>query len=285
MSLRGARQRSSSNPEIGGQPPQVANVQSLEFQKCQQQSSRINTANLAEMASAVFSDEEVATKFSQFLEDKDLQKQYSEDRQNLLEAEQAIAWDSKAKSEASEIEKEAAAIVRTIREKERDDPDLFGNRAGEAVPETKTRDMGGQFLTNKRRIEQSKLYRIARNMPKGCHLHIHFNSELHPNILLQRAQELDTMYIRSIRPLLEQRDLDEAEVVFNVLEAGTKSSNIFKASYNPEHKAPNSNPWMKFKDFCTEFQRVFEKDALVWIQGKAALGEDDVYREDQTLNG
>ena len=239
------------------------------------------------MASARISDEEINAKFSDFLKDEDLQKQYAEERKRLIEAEEASSWDAKAKLEASEVEREAAAIVFRIRESERDDPKLFGNQASEAIPGTETRDMGGQFLTNLDRIEQSKLYRIAREMPKGCHLHIHLNSELHPDVLLQRAQELDTMFIRSTRPLLDKRDLDETEIVLNVLKAGTRCSDIFKPGYNPECKAADCNPWMKFKDFCEEFRQKFrpDLDPLSWITKKAALGEDDVYRDDQTLNG
>ncbi|KAL9085340.1 MAG: hypothetical protein Q9165_007631 [Trypethelium subeluteriae] len=237
------------------------------------------------MASFRPTDADLAAKFTEFLEDREYQNQYSEERLRLLEAEQASSWDSKARLEASDVEMEAAAIVRTIREMERDDPTLFGNQAGESIPDSETRDMGGQFLTNKNRIEQSKIYSIAREMPKGGHLHIHFNSELHPNILLQRAKDMDTMFIRSIRPLLEEDHLDETEVVFNVLQAETKSSTVFAPNYNPDHRAPNSNPWMKFKDFCIEFREKFNSDPLDWVRSKAALNEDEVYKEGQTLNG
>ncbi|KAI9657722.1 MAG: hypothetical protein M1821_002898 [Bathelium mastoideum] len=237
------------------------------------------------MSSAKFCDDEVASQFYRYRGEASDQQQYSEERARLVAAEQASSWDWKAKSEASEAERKAAIIVHTIRESERYDPDLFGNQPGEAIPESRTRDMGGQFLTNKQRIEKSKLYNIAREMPKGCHLHIHFNSELHPKILLRRAQDMDTMFIRSLRPILGKRDLDETEIIFNVLEAETETSNIFNSKYDPDHKAPNSHAWMRFREFCAEFEANFETDPLDWIWSKAALSESDVYRDDQTLNG
>lgn len=282
VTQRGARGRQTSHPGTGSNPP-AANFGRLDIHRYQRPISGATPTKLEDMASVGSPEEEVAAMFSRFLKCEDLQKRYAEERKSLIDAEQAASWDSKAKSEASEIEKEAAAIVQAIRERERDDPDLFGNQAGEAVPTA--RDMGGQFLTNRARIERSKLYEIARNAPKGCHLHIHFNAELYPDVLLRRAQEMDTMFIRSARPLIAGSDLEETEIVFNVLQAGTKTSNVFETNYNPEHRALNSNPWMKFRDFCTEFEQKFETDPLKWIHSKAALGENDVYREDQTLNG
>ena len=271
----------------------MANSQSLEMPGSGEKTPESGQTNgIKIFSSSRDCNEDYVAQFHHLLEDEDRQKEYSERRKQLVESEQANSWYAGAKSSASTKEHKAAIIVKDLREKERYDPKLFGNQAGEAVPDNDTKDMGGRFLTNKMTIERSKLYHIAREMPKGCHLHIHFNSELHPQKLLQRAKEMDTMFIRSLRPLLSKSDLDETEIVFNVLEAGTESSNIFGASYNPEYKAPNSRPWMRFQDFCTGFENFYGRvspgskaDPLEWIRSKAALEENDVYRDDQTLNG
>lgn len=48
---------------------------------------------------------------------------------------------------------------------------------------------GGRYLSNKQVIQKTKLYKLATKAPKGGHLHIHFNSCLKPNVLLDIATE------------------------------------------------------------------------------------------------
>lgn len=180
---------------------------------------------------------------------------YDKGRASLLDREEQTSWYRNTKRFASDNEKRAAEIVRIIREDERDNH--FGNRASEAIPGPETLDMGGQFLTNRERIERSEVFWISKHMPKGAHLHLHFNAELQPEILLREARKVSNMYIRSTQPLLTLADLAETEVVFNVIPDDTKSSNVFLRAYNPEWKAPGSQPWMRWSDFRKEFDLRF----------------------------
>lgn len=121
-----------------------------------------------------------------------------------------------------------------------------GNLPSEAVPGPKVRDMGGQFLPNRCRIERSRVFDIARHMPKGCHLHIHFNTELPPEKLLLHARWLqDTMFVRTTQPLLKKEDFEKAEIVFNVMPKTTVTASIFSIEYNSDIKAKGANPWMR----------------------------------------
>ena len=245
---------------------------------------------------------------------------YDKGRASLLDQEEQTSWCRYTKLFASDNEKRAAEILRIIREDERDNH--FGNRASEAIPGPETLDMGGQFLTNRERIEGSKVFWISKHMPKGAHLHLHFNAELQPEILLQEARKVPNMYIRSTQPLLTEADLTETEMVFNVIPDDTKSSNVFLRTYNPEWKAPGSQPWMRWSDFREEFDLRFhhltEKDtakqkttvqpnsiqkngadeadtdedphielesAEMWLKRKMVLSEDEAYGISQTVNG
>ncbi|KAI6852518.1 hypothetical protein KC340_g18501, partial [Hortaea werneckii] len=219
---------------------------------------------------------------------------YRTRRKDLLMAERKQEWDSKARLEASEVELQAASIAFRIREHERRDPELYGNLPGEAVPGPEVRDMGGQFLPNKSRMERSLVFDISRHMPKGCHLHIHFNTELPPELLLSRARKLnDTMFVRTTRPLLTKDDFEKAEVVFNVMPSTTTSAEIFSMEYNPDVKAENANPWMRWADFRLSFPHdlVHEErpeglgDAECWAREKMTLTAERVYSDKQTTNG
>ncbi|RMX87500.1 hypothetical protein D0869_02312, partial [Hortaea werneckii] len=219
---------------------------------------------------------------------------YQTRRKDLLIAEQKQVWDLESRQEASEVEVQAAGIVFKIREHERRDPELYGNLPSEAVPGPEVRDMGGQFLPNKSRIEQSLAFDISRHMPKGCHLHIHFNTELPPELLLSRARKLeDTMFVRTTRPLLGKDDFEKAEVVFNVMSKATTRTNIFSMEYNPDVRAESTSPWMRWTDFRSSFPHDLSyedrpkglDDAECWAREKMALTAERVYSDKQTTNG
>lgn len=252
------------------------------------------------------------------LKESGLHQSYAQRRENLLAAEDQRSWDRGAKDDASADEVNADKIIRALREYER--TDIFGNNASEAIPGPETLDMGGQFLTNKSRIEKwSKVFHIARMVPKGALLHLHFNAELYPEQLLAQARTMPNLYIRSIRPLETQEDLDLTETVFDVLPVGTDSFSVFNSDYKgtaTNHKGPNARTdiwmlWSKFReefDARKEFKSRYElrKSPLVangepshcahpgkveldaaenWLLQKMVLSEDEAYRPNQTVNG
>ncbi|KAH9877903.1 hypothetical protein J1614_003120 [Plenodomus biglobosus] len=248
---------------------------------------------------------------------------YTEAHRKLLKLEAQDAWDQEARprdlsrSPDDQIEKRAATIIRAIREYER--RVTFGNLASEAIPGKDTRDMGGQFLTNKERIDtESKLYEIAKMVPKGALLHLHFNAELHPERLLEQARDMKNMYIRSIRPLLTPEDLNETETVFMILDEDLVEPdvNIFSKDYpggptnwkTDEWKYRVWMPWAKFQDefnkrFSKEYQQ--QEDTIMfetpkscaepgqvtlhpaenWLKSKMVLSQEEAYGFTQTVNG
>ncbi|RMY51465.1 hypothetical protein D0865_06329 [Hortaea werneckii] len=227
-------------------------------------------------------------------ESKTIRKEYGKIRDNLLRQESENSWDRLAHNSASENEHRAAGIVFKIREHERRDLELYGNLPSEAVPGPEVRDMGGRFLPNKSRIERSRVFDISRQMPKGCHLHIHFNTELPPERLLPHARRLkDTMFVRTTRPLLAKEDFEKAEIVFNVMPKATVTADIFSIEYDPDVKAENAKPWMRWADFRLAFPQTLEyeerpqgfDDAECWAREKMALTAERVYSEKQTTNG
>jgi adenosine deaminase CECR1 len=210
-------------------------------------------------------------------------------------------------SDLSEEEKEAAMIVRNILEFER--KTLFGNLPSEDGPPPGSLDMGGQFLTNKQRIdEQSKLFQIAKLVPKGALLHLHFNTELDAASVLRKARNAPNMYIRSVRPLLSEEDLRQTELVFSVMADHEVSEgvNIFSPDYvgdrtNWKNPSMAHRVWMKWSRFCDDFDTHFcdfakmqivhlpdrgsASAAEAWVLTKLALDAEEVYKPDQTLNG
>jgi adenosine deaminase CECR1 len=246
-------------------------------------------ANLPANASIAEKIDFANSTFQKGVQDQSQNLKYTKQHLQLVEKEQKDAWWYKAKQKATDTEYQADLIVFKIREHEREN--LFGSKASEAIPGPETRDMGGQFLTNRDRIEESKVYEIAKAMPKGGHLHLHFNAELSPEILIERARDRETMFIRSTQPLISDEAFDEAELVFDVLPLDTPQADLFSAAYNPEFRAPGCRPWMQWIRFREEFRiRRSDKDNInsdpeKWIKTKMVLGADVVYDQTQTVNG
>jgi adenosine deaminase CECR1 len=249
---------------------------------------------------------------------------YNKSHDELTEKEELNAWDREVRPKATstskldEVESDAARILRVLREYER--KTTFGNLPSEAIPGPETLDMGGQFLTNKDRIEtRSMVYQIAHMVPKGALLHLHFNAELSPELLLEQAKNMDTMYIRSIRPLLTEQDLFETEMVFSVLASSDVEANV--DIFSPEYPGTGTNwkqdewkrkVWMKWSIFQRQFMIKFPKaggqeplaapegpqriccgaprqirlnPAETWLKSKMVLSLEEAYGSNQTVNG
>lgn len=220
---------------------------------------------------------------------------YKEKRTNLVTTERNDAWDAPARRRASPAELKTQQIVFRIRESERIDPQLFGELPGEAVPHPDLKDMGGRFLVNLPRIQESKIFEIAQQMPKGCHQHLHFNSEIPPEFLFPRARSSEmekTMYIRSTMPLRNDQDFADTEIVFNVLPEDTPKADIFSESYDPNWRNATNPSWMLWKDFRKRFPIHIKPDghwkdltaAESWAREKMVITLDHAYGERVTHN-
>ncbi|KAH8710258.1 hypothetical protein GQ44DRAFT_763093 [Phaeosphaeriaceae sp. PMI808] len=242
--------------------------------------------------------------------DDNVFENYDQNHAELLHSEAKQAWDRRAKPKASsgskhnKHEKQAASIIQAIREYER--RTIFGNQATEEIPGPETRDMGGQFLTNKDRIEhRSLLFRIAKLLPKGCLLHLHFNAEIPVQHLLEQARSMENIYVRSTRPLITKEDLDQTEMAFNVLDNSKVEKNVdIFSQYYPGNETNWKTEewkwwvWMPWKQFRNDFGRYFPdyckksrpegvslEPAEEWLKSKIVLSEEEVYGLTQTVNG
>ncbi|KAI1307171.1 hypothetical protein F5Y03DRAFT_383925 [Xylaria venustula] len=72
------------------------------------------------------------------------------------------------------------------------------------------------FLHVRDHIEDTRLFQVARMVPKGAHLHLHFNSTLLPGVLLGYAQDMANMYIWSDHQLLEDSDFQNCKLEFSL---------------------------------------------------------------------
>jgi len=75
---------------------------------------------------------------------------------------------------------------------------------------------GQHFLNISDLLDETRLFHVARMMPKGAHLHIHFNSMLLPEVLLGYAKDMVNMYVWSDYNLTEPEAFDKCRLEFRI---------------------------------------------------------------------
>ena len=235
--------------------------------------------------------------------------EYNVARAALIQAEKATAFDAQVIATASEIEKKASKIVRGIRNYDWDNTYKMppsSKRVDEDGNIRVENAAGEHFLSNVDLINKTELFKVARKMPKGAHLHVHFNSCLPPKFLIREARKLpDTMWICSSRPLINDAEFRNCRIQFNVFNADgvaaankkldidqkasrSSDTNIFTANYLPMR-------WMKYQDFISQFDWTDYRDGgrryhgingvEDWLERKMVFSAEEAYGVRQTSRG
>ncbi|PPQ99222.1 hypothetical protein CVT24_009241 [Panaeolus cyanescens] len=95
-----------------------------------------------------------------------------------------------SRSSLSDKEKEADAVLRAIRAEE---AESVWKREYEGVPHPFP---GMEFLTGKKIIEKTKLFKILSKMPKGALLHSHLDATVNTKVLLSLAYKEPAIHVR-----------------------------------------------------------------------------------------
>jgi adenosine deaminase CECR1 len=215
---------------------------------------------------------------------------YEKAREELVRREAVLAFDHPATSLATPLELRASRIVAAVRA--RDDAEIYATappRSGFGG-QPHRRYAGDHFLSNADDlIPRTGLFRIASRMPKGAHLHIHFNACLKPGVLLGLAAKMDRMYLTSSVALVADSTLGVREdhwrsamIEFSILSPGKereRPGDIFDAAYE-------ARATMKFSDFLARFpEEQLGIGAMDWLESKITFGEEEVHSLLQTSVG
>ncbi|KAK4190837.1 putative adenosine deaminase-related growth factor [Podospora australis] len=217
-------------------------------------------------------------------------KEYELLRKTIQKSEDVLSFDYALFKTATDVERQANEKLKKLRE---DDTKYIYNKAesrkgyrGQLHP----RFYGDHFLSNADIIEQTRLFQLCRAMPKGAHLHIHFNANLLPNFLLDIAKTVPTMYMWSNVRLVDDQGnidataMDRCRIQFSVLsdekvrdERGQRS--VFDRSYK-------EGEVMKFETFLEQFGARYKTETVdKWLQDKLVFQEEEAYGLLQTSAG
>lgn len=213
----------------------------------------------------------------------DNEDDYLRQRELLVQREHALGFEAFCTARATGKERRVNAIIQEI--KKRDTKDVYDaaphqqGHAGQCHP----RFPGDHFLSNVDLINQTDLFKIAKKMPKGAHLHIHFNACLLPHVLLDIAKGMDRMFITSDRPLIpDQADnpFDKCEIQFSLKCIGKEDpGDIFSPDYKPRQTIP-------FQSFLQSFpQAHLHTTPEAWLTSKLIFHAPEAHCLPQTASG
>ncbi len=216
---------------------------------------------------------------------------YQQLRKKAVEDEFSMGFESACAKKATDLEKTANKIFQRIKELDIQSVYQKASPRTDALGQHHSRFYGDHFLSNVELIEETRLFKAFKAMPKGAHLHIHFNANLQPKFLLSIATKMDHMFIWSSTALTGKTALDRCRIQFSILsELSLKEknsagpANVFKAEYDSYPKRDAGAGWMSFKLFRASFPKSFG-NVDNWLQSKLVFHEEESHNPLQTAAG
>lgn len=204
-------------------------------------------------------------------------------RQRAQERQRARGFDYACYSRRSVLEEKAEGILQFLRARDKADVyDAAPPRVGFGG-QRHPRFAGDHFLSNEELVRKTALFNVASHLPKGAHLHIHFNACLAPHVLLNIAKGMDRMFITSDLPLVEDHghiNYNRCEIQFSLMSPEKESpGDLFSAAYQPRQT-------MRFSDFLNKFSACYPHlSADEWLLNKLVFAEEEAHNYLQTAEG
>ncbi|KAI9571443.1 hypothetical protein HD554DRAFT_2076160 [Boletus coccyginus] len=199
---------------------------------------------------------------------------YLRDRINLINEDRALRTDCDVKKHFPPAELRADRVVRTLRSQEAET--IWGVEHDD-VPHPFP---GMEFLTGKKIIMKSRLFKILRTMPKGALLHVHQDARVEAAFLLKLALQQPAIHIRC------PNVIDDSTIAATLpdirpipKEQYTNSCGITDAAYVP-------NTWVEMRSARETFDpslggpEGFDK----WIVSTFVINPSEAYGSHNTPN-
>ncbi|KAJ4293849.1 hypothetical protein N0V88_005363 [Collariella sp. IMI 366227] len=212
---------------------------------------------------------------------KEQAAEYDKLRKDAIAQESSLGFEHACTKNAKDIEKKANTILQHLR---KNDIERFYETApkkrgyrGQEHP----RFYGDHFLSNTDIIEKTQLFALCRAMPKGAHLHIHFNANLLPSVLLGIAKDMPRMFTWSNIPLDRDEAFGLCRIQFSIMNAAAVED---KGVGNPFDGNYQGGSVMQFQRFRETFPGGQEA-ADCWLQSKLVFQEEEAHHLLQTADG
>ncbi|XP_006457908.1 hypothetical protein AGABI2DRAFT_176461 [Agaricus bisporus var. bisporus H97] len=193
---------------------------------------------------------------------------YFEERAKLIGMDRALRRDSSYIQSRSALEKEADEIVRRIRAEE---TESIWKEDHLDVPHPFP---GMEFLTGKKIIEKTRIFKIISQMPKGALLHAHTPAVIKPRTLLELALKEPSIHVR-VPIRLTPTNISSTLPIFLPLPVESRQSigtSISSSDYIP-------NAWVHIAKARETFDRALggPKGFDDWVIGALTVNPSEAY--------
>jgi len=208
-------------------------------------------------------------------------KEYDDLRQQGAIYEASLGFDHACTKSAKPIEKRANEVLQQLK---KSDITRFYDAAprrrgyrGQEHP----RFYGDHFLSNVDIIEQTQLFALCRAMPKGAHLHIHFNANLLPSVLLGIAKDMPRMFIWSNIPLDCDEAFDLCRIQFSIMGEAAVEERGIGNPFDADYQCGSVVQFQKFREAFPSGEAAADS----WLQSKLVFQEEEAHNLLQTPDG
>lgn len=195
-------------------------------------------------------------------------QQYMAGRTNLISQERTKRSDAAFRQSLSPIAKRACRIVERIREHEQQTvwtPAVEEKLASETHT---TVYPGMMFSMAKERMEETKLFKIVRQMPKGSLLHSHLEAMVDFEYLIGELLKLPNVHMSSDRPLTSPEALEQCAVSFRYRAKERVEGSIWTDEYK-------KNKFLLLTKMADEFPNGGRDGFIKWLKGRCTLSTQD----------
>jgi len=200
-----------------------------------------------------------------------LQK-YLAGRSSLITQEKSTRSDASFRKSLSPITSRACAIVDRIRDHEK--ATVWTAEFEEEVAQSTRQTVypGMMFNFAKDRMENTKLWKIVRRMPKGCLLHAHMDAMVDFGFLLDELIRTPGMHMSSDRPLATPDALNDAALEFRFRAQERTDGSLWEDSYVPGN-------FILLTKVAEDFPQGGVAGFLEWLKSRCMLSSADSHEQ------
>lgn len=199
-------------------------------------------------------------------------QQYMTGRTNLMSQEKSSRSDASFRSSLSPLAQRACKIADRIRDHERETvwtPEVEEKLASEQHEKVFP---GMMFMMAKQRMEQTKLWKIVRRMPKGALLHAHMDAMVDFEFLINKLLTMPGMHMSSDMPLSNPTALENAALSFRYRAKERTEGNIWADDYK-------KNSFLLLTKVADEFPNGGRDGFIKWLVSRCTLALEDSHQQ------
>lgn len=199
-------------------------------------------------------------------------QKYLAGRAELIKQEKTKRSDAAFRTSLSPIARRACAIVDAIRAHEKDT--VWTKNVEEDLAQKNHQSIfpGMMFMLAKERMESTNLWKIVRQMPKGCLLHAHMDAMVDFDFIIEELLKTPGMHMSSDRPLSSRESRADSGLSFRYRAKERPDGIIWEGGYEP-------GSFILLTKVAESFPDGGRAGFVTWLKSRCRLSLDDSHEQ------